>query len=220
MRQDPRTRPARDRIWEAAARLVPPRGAGTFNQALIDLGALVCTPREPGCLRCPLSKLCAACHFGLQDQLPVMTPKPPPMAVTEAAVVVRRRGSVLIVQRGQGTLWAQFWEFPTLHQDGADPAGRSFGKDNGLAQGIRRLTGINARVGEPVHTLRYSVTNYRVKLVVHLAIAQAGILRPGPNLVDARWVDPEALGQYTFGTAGRQLSMWINQGALEPQSPA
>jgi A/G-specific adenine glycosylase len=212
LKDDPKTATTQKRIWKAAERLVPPRGAGLFNQALMELGALVCTPREPGCLVCPLASLCEARRLGLQDRLPVMTPKPPPLAVTEAAVVVEQNGRVLIVQRGIGTLWEQFWEFPTVHLEGADPATRSFGEATTLKDGIRRLTGVSARIGPPATTLRYSVTNHRVKLIAHLAAARSGEPRPGPNLVDARWVEPATLRTYTFSSAGRRLIDWINRG--------
>jgi A/G-specific adenine glycosylase len=211
VKQDLKTAAALERIWKAAERLVPPKGAGVFNQALMELGALVCTPREPGCLVCPLASLCEARGLGLQDRLPVITPKPPPLAVTEAAVVVEQKGRVLIVQRGIKTLWEQFWEFPTVHIEGADPAMRSFGEVTTLTEGIRRLTGITARVGAPATAFRYSVTNHRVKLIVHRAAARSGELRSGPNLVDARWVEPATLRSYTFSSAGRRLIAWINQ---------
>ena len=200
-----------ERIWQAAARLVPAVGAGTFNQALMELGALVCTPREPRCLVCPLSAICAARRLGRQDALPVMTPKPSPLSVTEACAIVISEGKILIVQRGRGGLWEQFWEFPTVHLEGVDPAGRAFDGTVDLAEGVRRLTGIAIESGPPVKALIYSVTNHRVKLSAHLAEAPAGILKPGPGLVDARWVEPARLGQYTFSSANRRLIAWINQ---------
>ncbi|MFI5456309.1 MAG: A/G-specific adenine glycosylase [Isosphaerales bacterium] len=211
-RQDLKTASTRERIWRAAGHLVPAEGAGTFNQALIELGALVCTPREPACLVCPLSRLCEARHLGLQDRLPVTTPKPPPAAVTEAGAIVVRKGRILIVQRGLGGLWEQFWEFPTVHLAGVDPAGRpptSPAVD--LAAGIERLTGIRVRIGPPIKTIRYSVTNHRVELIVHLAKALSATPQPGPGLVDARWVEPRNLSDYTFSSAGRRLIAWINQ---------
>jgi A/G-specific adenine glycosylase len=201
----------RERIWQAAKRLVPAHGAGTFNQALMDLGALVCTPREPGCLVCPLSRLCEARRLGLQDRLPITTPKPPPDAVTEACALTVATGRVLIVQRGCGGLWEQFWEFPTVHVAGADPAGRSFGEAVDLAEGVKRLTGVRARIGPPSKTLSYSVTHHRVKLVAHPARALSGIPKPGPGLVDVRWVEPGRLSDHTFSSAGRRLIAWINQ---------
>jgi A/G-specific adenine glycosylase len=211
LQDDLATASARERLWQAAGRLVPPAGAGTFNQALIELGALVCTPREPGCLLCPVSNLCQARELGLQDQLPVATPRPRPAAVTEAAAVVIRAGRVLIVQRGCGGLWEQFWEFPTVHVAGVDPAGRpsvSAGLD--MAEGIKLLTGVPVLVGPAVRTIRYSVTNHRVTLIVHVASAPDATPKPGPGLVDARWVERRELGEYTFSSAGRRLLAWIN----------
>ena len=114
------------RLWEAAGRLVPPVGAGTFNQAFMELGALVCTPRAPLCLVCPVSAECRARALGLQDRAPVTTPRPPPLASAEASALVFREGRVLIVERGAGGLWAGFWEFPTVHVSAPTrPAGRS-----------------------------------------------------------------------------------------------
>jgi A/G-specific adenine glycosylase len=211
LRGNLRTAVTRERIWQAAERLVPAEGAGTFNQALIELGALVCSPRQPPCLICPLSALCEARRLGLQDRLPVTTPKPPPLAVTEASAIVVRDGRVLIVQRGLGGLWEQFWEFPTIHVEGADPAGRSFGTKVDLAEGVERLTGIRARVGPAIKTVSYSVTNHRVKLTAHLARALSDTPVPGPGLVDARWAEPERLSDHTFSSVGRRLIAWISQ---------
>ena len=140
-----------------------------------------------------------------------MTPKPAPLAVTEACAIVVRESKILIVQRGRGGLWEQFWEFPTVHLEGVDPAGRSFGEVVELAEGVRRLTGISIEPGPPVKALTYSVTNHRVKLSAHLARARAGTLKPGPGLVDARWVEPAKLGDYTFSSASRRLIAWIHQ---------
>jgi A/G-specific adenine glycosylase len=201
----------RERIWLAAARLVPAEGAGTFNQALMELGALVCSPREPACLICPLSGLCEARRLGLQDRLPIVNPKPPPLEVTESTAIVVHEGQVLIVQRGLGGLWEQFWEFPTIHLDGADPALRSFGSPVDLAEGVERLTGIRVRVGQTMNSFSYTVTNHRVKLLVHLANALSGTPTPGPRLVDARWVDPERLTDRTFSSVGRRVIAWINE---------
>jgi A/G-specific adenine glycosylase len=212
VRQDLKLASTRERIWDAARRIVPRRDAGKFNQALMDLGALVCTPREPACLVCPLLKLCEARRLGLQDRLPVTTPKPAPEAVTEACAVVVRDGQVLVVQRGRGGLWEEFWEFPTVHVSGADPAGRPATSPTvDLAEGIRMITGSRVRSGPPVKMIRYSVTKHRVELFVHLARALSATLKPGPGHVDARWVAPGALGEYTFSSAGRRVIAWINQ---------
>jgi len=210
-RGDLKTSASQTRLWAAAQRLVPPRGAGKFNQALMDLGALVCTPRSPSCLLCPLASLCAARRLGIQDSLPVVAPRPRPLAVTEACAVVVRDGTVLIVQRSEGGLWSRFWEFPTINLEGADPAGRSFGASVSLAEGVQRLTGIRARIGPEIKTLTYTVTRHRVVLRVHVAQGSSGELKPGPGLADARWVSTSALAEFPLGSAARRLAGWIHQ---------
>ena len=125
------------------------------------------------------------CRLGIQDSLPVVTPRPRPLAVTEACALVLREGAVLVVQRNDKGLWSGFWEFPTINLEGADPAGRSFGADVSLAEGVERLTGIFVRTRPQIKTLTYTVTRHRVVLRVHLAHAISGRLRPGPGMVDA-----------------------------------
>ena len=209
VRDDLKLASTNERLWQAAARLVPPENAGAFNQALMDLGALVCTPREPGCLVCPLASLCRARQLGLQDRLPTKTAKPLPLPVTEAAVVLLRKGRILILERAPGGLWERFWEFPTVHLEGVNPAGRLTGHALDLSESIRRVTGITALVSAPKKTIAYSVTKHRVKLFVHVAQALAGDEKPGPGLTQARWVEPLELGGYTFSSAGRRLIAWI-----------
>ena len=139
LKGDVKSSATRERLWEAAERLVPLRRAGDFNQALMDLGALICTPRQPRCLLCPLNASCRAREQGLQEEIPISSPKPPPALVTEACAVVSLRGKVLIVQRAPGRLWERFWEFPTIHVGGANPAGRSFGTPVEPRRGNREI---------------------------------------------------------------------------------
>src|SRR5262249_31848055 len=92
-------------LCQAATRLLPARGDGQFNQALMELGAIVCTPRAPKCLFCPVSALCRARALGVQESLPVKSRRPVPLEVVEACTLVTRRGRILIVQRAPGRLW-------------------------------------------------------------------------------------------------------------------
>ncbi len=208
---DLKTSASQRRLWAAAERLVPREGAGNFNQGLMDLGAQICTPRTPSCLLCPLASLCLARKLGIQDALPLVSPRPRPLAVTEACALVVRDGSVLLVQRNDGGLWSKFWEFPTINLEGADPAGRSFDAPVSLAEGVARLTGIRVRIGSEIKTLIYSVTRHRVVLRAYRAQSCSGRLRPGPGMADARWVTPELLAELPLGSAARKLAAWVHQ---------
>ncbi len=207
------------RFWEAAERLVPPVGAGEFNQAFMELGALVCTPRTPSCLICPVSGDCRARALGLQDELPVVAAKAPPLESSEEAALVFREGKVLIVQRGAVGLWEGFWEFPTIHVSGADPAGRSF--DDGsvdLAEGVRRLAGASVIVGAKVRSFSYSVTKHRVRLDAHEARGLSAATAPGTGMRAALWVETTDLASYSFSAAGRRLIGWVVERGVEGQT--
>ncbi len=205
--EDLRSTRSQARLWEAAGRLVPGSGAGTFNQAFMELGALVCIPRAPLCLACPVAGSCRSRELGIQDRIPVATPKVPPKEVSEACVVIVRDGLVLIVRRGPGRLWEHFWEFPTVHLGGADPAGRGFGLGEAidLAEGVRRLAGVRASIGPATTTIRFGVTTHRVSLDVHRAAWIEGEAVPGPGLVAAAWVPIDHLDRYTLSSATRKL---------------
>ncbi len=196
---------SQSRLWQAAARLVPPVEPGTFNQAFMELGALVCIPRAPLCLACPVAGDCQARALGLQDRLPVTAPRVPPKEVAEACALVARDGRYLLVKRASGRLWEHFWEFPTIHRSGPDPAGRSFGEDVELAEGVARLAGVRAEVGPVARTIRFGVTTHRVTLDAHPARWLEGEPSPGPGLVAAAWVPPEDFGRHALGAATRRI---------------
>ena len=102
--EDPRRGPVRRWLWETAAAILPLRRVGEFNQALMELGALVCTPAKPLCLFCPAARDCEARRLGLQDVIPLRTAPAEVVEVHEAAVVVHRGKRVLLARRREGTL--------------------------------------------------------------------------------------------------------------------
>jgi A/G-specific adenine glycosylase len=196
------------RLWRAAERLVPEQGAGAFNQAIMELGATVCAPKSPSCLLCPVAAECEARKLGIQDRLPVKSPRPAPLPGSEACAMIRRPddGRVLIVQRGPGRLWADFWEFPTVHLSGADPAGRAFAPPLDLAGGFERLTGVRVSLLAPLPSITYGVTKHRITLTPYRALPSSSEPPiPGPGLLQAIWEAPESLSRHSFSAAGRKL---------------
>ena len=175
----------------------------------MELGALVCIPRAPLCLACPVAADCRSRSLGIQDRIPLATPKAPPKEVAEACAIVSRDRKLLIVKRGPERLWEHFWEFPTIHLLGPDPAIRSHGKPVELAEGVRILTGVEASIEPVAKTLKFGVTTHRVTLETHRATWIAGEARPGPGLVDVAWEPLENLGSYTFSSASRRLIAWL-----------
>ena len=199
------------RLWDASARIVPETGSGEFNQAFMELGALLCVPRVPLCLTCPVAFHCHARQEGLQDRLPVVRARVAPKAVAEACALIRRGDRYLILKRGAGRLWEHFWEFPTLHLGGANPAGRSLGADLDLATGLAELTGLEVEVGPVATTVRFGVTTHKVQLNVHNATWQSGEVTLRPGWVEAAWVHPDQLADYTLGSATRKVGAWLKK---------
>ena len=215
--EDLTTARSQARLWDAAARLVPDEGAGDFNQAFMDLGATVCVPRAPLCLACPVAALCRARREGLQDRLPVAKARKPPKEVAEAAALIRRGDEYLMFQRGPGRLWEHFWEFPTVHRGGADPAGRSLGAELEPHPAFERLTGLTLDLGPVATTVQFGVTTHRVALEVYRAGWVAGEAATPDGFAAAAWVTPRRMTDLTLSSATRRIlaRLLTNPGAGE-----
>ena len=113
---DPREPATRDRLWQRAEEILPPEGQriGDFNSALMELGATVCTPRNPQCLLCPVNQFCKAYTEGVQDRIPI--PKKSKQTPLEKrwTFCIHRRGKYLIEQRPATGRWAGMWQFVTV----------------------------------------------------------------------------------------------------------
>ena len=198
-------------LWNAAASLLSARGNGELNQALMELGSLICTPRNPKCDACPLGSLCPTRKLGLQDRIPAPRRKTPVEELCEAAVVVQRNGRVLLRQCGDDERWAGLWDFPrfrlllkTKLDEGIDASERQ------IIDGVQTLVGVS--IVRPHHftTLRHTVTRFRITL--HGFVAQ-GKKEPLSGSTDRyRWVKPEQLTEYPLSVTGRKLArLWREQ---------
>jgi A/G-specific adenine glycosylase len=194
---DPRRGPGKRLVWNTAAALVPRRGAGEFNQALMELGALVCTPQKPKCAICPLTGCCAARRSGRQDAIPLTAAEPRLEQVAEAAVVVRRGRRMLLVQRPDKGRWAGMWEFPhTPLAAGEDHAA--------AATRLLELLGIRAALREEVTTIRHGVTRFRITMVCLEAVYRAG--RFASSLYQsAKWTTLPQLDDIPVSSPQRRL---------------
>ncbi|AZN39906.1 A/G-specific adenine glycosylase [Paenibacillus albus] len=123
-------------IEKLAASLIPEGSAGDFNQALMELGALVCTPKSPGCLTCPVLQHCEGRMAGKEHILPIKTKAKPPRPETRLAAIItgsgEHAGRILVRQRPESGLLAQMWELPhVLFAPGGDSTGSTAAKRRG-----------------------------------------------------------------------------------------
>jgi A/G-specific adenine glycosylase len=196
----PTSAPGNRLLWAMAEAVLPRRNVGQFNQALMELGSVVCLPRSPRCEECPAAALCRARALGLQTKIPCPKKKPAPEDRHEAAVIVRRRGRVLLMRRGEGQRWAGLWDFPRVEVSAEGPEELRAE----VVAGVRKMTGVTVAVGERLITLRHSVTRFRIRLDCYEAAYVSG---PGRDFSDRlRWPTPEGLSAYPLSATGRKLS--------------
>jgi A/G-specific adenine glycosylase len=195
-------------LWQFAEELLPNREVGHFNQALMELGALVCTPRAPACLECPLQKLCPTHQAGLTARIPAPKQKTRYEELTEAAVVVKDRGGKILVRRCQpGERWAGLWDFPrvAISSPGAEQP------DPAVVAAVRKLTGLEVELGAHIATLKHGVTRFRITLHCYHARRRRGKVAAAQH--DAlRWIEASELHDLPLCTTGRKLSALIIAG--------
>ena len=195
---DPKDAAVQKQLWKLADSLLPDQAVGDFNQSLMELGALVCTPTQPNCAACPLSSVCAAKKQNRQHEIPARSKPADTRAIDEVAVVVRKRNRVLLVQRPREGRWPGMWEFPHHPIEWIEPhdaAAHRLLADLGMAGDLR---------GE-IATIRHSVTRFRITMICLHVAHRRGRLRIGafPN---AAWVRVEDLHGYPLATPQRRLA--------------
>jgi A/G-specific adenine glycosylase len=160
--------------WEVARELVPRHGAGDWNQALMELGATVCTARDPSCSACPVATACRALATNGVPDLPRVRPQPRAIDVELVAFVVERGERLLVERRPAGGRMAGLWQLPTVQTAG----------DAHLFPAELSLT-ITAEPRGALATIRHAITHHRIRLEARLARCDAAEVAP-----PFRWATP------------------------------
>lgn len=203
---DPARAPRKREIWCIARALVPASRPGDFNQALMELGATVCTPRAPNCDACPLRKQCDARRRGIAESLPELAPRPAIVAVPMVAVLLFRQERVATVQLpANAPRWAGMWQFPNVELEPGEDAVRALGRAARAAVG----TDIAVEAARALTTVKHSVTRYRITLDVYSARVE-GPLPAKPDSVRFRTV--EELGSVAMPAAHRRIALLLSRG--------
>jgi A/G-specific adenine glycosylase len=203
VREDVKSPAGEARLWALAERLVPAGRAGDYNQALMDLGATICTPRAPACLLCPLRELCRGFQLGVQHERPVKVARLALPQRSLATGVVWKRGRVLIAQRATRGLLGGLWAFPAVALEGETNTSEAK-RARKLRAALRGEWGLEVRVGKQAETLYHSFTHFRQTLHVFNCGWQAGRLRRAEQA--RKWVRPSALEEYPMGKMDRSIA--------------
>jgi A/G-specific adenine glycosylase len=175
---DPRARETVQSLWRRAEAILPSRRVGDFNSALMELGATVCTPRNPRCLICPVREQCEAQAAGTQEQVPAPKKARPTPLVRRRTYCVRHGDRWLIEQRPPRGRWAGMWQFITVDA-GAE---RGDGLSTLLLKECRRLGAVS-----------HGLTHRRYEFEVYVARVGKQAFGEEPN---RRWVTLAELQAY------------------------
>ena len=205
---DPKTGPVMARIQELTSNLVPEPNPGEFNQALMELGALVCDPAEPRCDACPLLVNCVAGNSDNPAALPEIPAGKAVTSLTHSCVILlNSKGEALLCRRPPHGLWGGLWEFPRVVCKAGEPP------DEGAHRAAKEIAGIaleDLNRLRRLTTVKHTVTRYRITLHAWIAETdgQAAWKHLNPemqynhsaNYDSFAWVSPDSLGAYALSS--------------------
>jgi A/G-specific adenine glycosylase len=211
--ENPREKEANTKLWTLAEQLVTQAAnrqspianrkyptCSHLNQSLMELGALICTPRDPKCPACPISKHCFAFQKNRIAEFPNLDKRPTATARRFAAFVVENRGRYLIRQRPAGVVNAHLWEFPNIELNG-EPLNSS--------ATARTLFGFTPKNVKPLCTIKHTITRYRITVEAFRAESPSA-LKVGPSCRSA----PSS----RHARSTRDESLWLSLSELRKLS--
>ncbi len=193
IREDIRRPAVVERLWQEAGALVQGPHPGDLNQALMELGATICTPRMPRCASCPVSRLCDARAEGDAESLPIKTRKKPAHKVEAVAALVLRRGKALAVRRPSRGLLGGLWDLP-----GGDLAPGETPRA-GLTRALRERAGLEISRVSAMGTIEHAFTHRKLTLHVYRASTSTDRIRLD-GFAGHKWLSPGAIASLPHAT--------------------
>jgi A/G-specific adenine glycosylase len=189
---------AHKQFLKPAQNLISPRHPADFNQALMELGALVCRPKKPDCGHCPLADLCLAKNSGTIDQFPKREAKRKTPHRHLAIGVVIKKGKLLVVQRPLDGLLGGLWEFPAL------PAGKHPAAERKFEKAFQDETGLDVAVERRLARIRHAYTHFTITGDVYLCRYAGGRVRL-KSAIDHRWTSLHMLSRLPLHKANHKF---------------
>ena len=201
LRENVKTGPGARQVRDLVTGWIPEQRAGDFNQAVMELGATVCTPRNPQCEACPIAGDCRAESLGIQAELPVLPIRKAAVEVVARAVLVPISGARVLASRIQ----SDRINGGQVDLPGAGPLVPMV-ETSEFEEALNRAYGVAFQVGEVVTTVRHTITHHRIRLLIHRATCAHG---PGPNLMAVRPDDTSVPWTSTARKAFRQAALFL-----------
>ncbi|PWN06166.1 A/G-specific adenine glycosylase [Rhodohalobacter mucosus] len=197
--EDIRSASVRNRVREHAEELIPNNEPGDFNQAVMELGATVCTPKNPQCSSCPVSAGCIANQTSRTDVIPYKSKaKKIPHHKIGVGLIVNQSGKLLIALRPEDAMLGGLWEFP----GGKNDTGESL--EETVIRELREELGVEVRVSEKYMQLKHAYSHFKITLHAYWCTIISG--NPQPKSSEKlKWVSLDELEQHPFPKANKIL---------------
>jgi A/G-specific adenine glycosylase len=192
-------------ITDLATKALPKGHAGKFNEAVMELGATVCTSRQPSCLECPIRKNCQAYLTNRVSEFPVKQKKAKVEHFNIAVGIVQHKERVLIALRPANGLLGNLWEFPGGKLKSAESLKECCERE------IAEETGLKVQAGERIAIVKHAYTHFKITLHAFLCHYQGGKAKPKQSQ-EVRWVKLSELNEYAFPKANKK----VIESLLEP----
>ena len=195
--KNPKENQTEQSLWRLSESLVPKGRASRFNQGLMDLGAMICTPKDPQCLNCPICDLCKGYLSGKPESYPPRTIKKRIPHITAVSAVIQKDKKVLLNQRPPKGLLGGLWEFPNWPLDGK--------KDlmEYLRLKVKSDFGLRVKCKVPLSTFKQTYSHF--KLTLH--VFQCQYL---DGKTKGRWVPFQKLQQLPLSRIHRRIAETIS----------
>jgi len=199
IREDVSRQATRQKLQDLAGTLLPEHRPGDFNQALMELGAMVCTPTQPACTSCPLQPVCKAYHEGTPTAYPVKKKTAPiPHIHVAIGILYDTEGRILITRRPEDAMLGGLWEFPggkvEEHESPAEACKRE----------LKKELGIDVEVGPKIGEVKHTYSHFRMTLHAFHCKPVKGT----PCTTDGRpmrWVTPNEMHRLAFPRANQKI---------------
>ncbi len=195
----PNKKGIKSKFVQAAKNLMPETRAGDFNQAMMELGALVCTPHKPKCPQCPINFFCQA-YQTMKDPsvLPIRAPNKDKPHYDVAVGIIWKKGKILIDRRPEEGLLGGLWEFPGGKQETGETL------EACLEREVREEMEIKIRVQGPFLTVPHAYSHFKVTLHAFQCQHLEGEPRP-KKAIEWKWVYPNEMRRYAFPKANKVI---------------
>jgi A/G-specific adenine glycosylase len=206
----PKQAATKKRLLQLCTELLPPEEPRNFNQALMELGALVCTPKNPACATCPVQEYCRALAADTVSQRPLAMKKPDKIEIVMACGIIEHEGLFYIQQRIEDDVWGSLWEFPGGRLEAGETPAQAAVRE------IAEETEFQVTDLRPFAVVTHCYTKHRITLhSFRCSLADGQVTEPVLHAASQfRWVTPAELEHFAFPSGHRQLIERMKEVAL------